>query len=210
MNNLTNRIASKFVNDTVEFVGFVPDSDCLSLYAVDPNGALAIMYRRYSGMLHKIGQQYFSFSRQDVDSFVWTTLDKALNTFNPTSGANFATYVTRLMNNTMRNEYRALKVTSVQRDWFLDVQWESGTPNEEEDNFSAFYNHAVNEDWSAIDIANSLPTLPLTDNQYAYIECIVKNGSIMTDAEVAREIGVTRASVRAIKTSLAKKLDNFL
>lgn len=98
----------------------------------------------------------------------------------------------------------------MQRDWFLDVQWESGTPNEEEDNFSAFYNHAVNEDWSAIDIANSLPTLPLTDNQYAYIECIVKNGSIMTDAEVAREIGVTRASVRAIKTSLAKKLDNFL
>ena len=39
MNNLTNRIASKFVNDTVECVGFVPDSDCLSLYAVDPNGA---------------------------------------------------------------------------------------------------------------------------------------------------------------------------
>ena len=61
MNNLTNRIASKFVNDTVECVGFVPDSDCLSLYTVDPNGALAIMYRRYSGMLHKIGQKYFSF-----------------------------------------------------------------------------------------------------------------------------------------------------
>lgn len=208
MNTLTN-ISAKFVNDTVECVGTLPDSACVALYASDPNGALAVLYKRYSGMLHRIGQKYFSFSRQDVDSFVWTTLDKALSTFNPQAGANFATYVTRLMNNTMRNEYRSLKVTSVQRDWFVDVQLESATADEQQEVYSSFYNQSVSEDWSAIDISNSLPTLPLTKHQYAYIECIIQNGAEMTDAQVAREIGVTRASVRAIKTSLAKKLDNF-
>ena len=161
-------------------------------------------------MLHKIGQRYFSFSREDVDSFVWSTLDKALSTFRIDAGANFATYVTRLMRNTMRNEYRHLKVTSVQRDWYVDVEWEGNTSCDDVDNYNVFYSQGVEEDWSAIDITTSLPTLPLTDKQYAYIECIVRNGQILTDAEVAKEIGVTRAAVAGIKRSLAKKLDNFL
>ena len=201
---------NKLVNDIVDCIGTVPDTDCMALYNADPNGALAVVYSRYSGMLHKIGQRYFSFSREDVDSFVWSTLDKALSTFRIDAGANFATYVTRLMRNTMRNEYRHLKVTSVQRDWFVDVEWEGNTSCDDVDNYNVFYSQGVEEDWSAIDITTSLPTLPLTDKQYAYIECIVRNGQILTDAEVAKEIGVTRAAVAGIKRSLAKKLDNFL
>lgn len=201
---------NKLVNELVDCIGTVPDTDCVALYNVDPSGALAVVYSRYSGMLHKIGQRYFSFSREDVDSFVWSTLDKALSTFRLDAGANFATYVTRLMRNTMRNEYRRLKVTSVQRDWFVDVEWEGNTSCDDEDNYNVFYSQGVEEDWSAIDITTSLPTLPLTNKQYAYIECIVRNGQILTDAEVAKEIGVTRAAVAGIKRSLAKKLDNFL
>ncbi len=201
---------NKLVNELVDCIGTVPDTDCVALYNVDPSGALAVVYSRYSGMLHKIGQRYFSFSREDVDSFVWSTLDTALSTFRLDAGANFATYVTRLMRNTMRNEYRHLKVTSVQRDWFVDVEWEGNTSCDDVDNYNVFYSQGVEEDWSAIDITTSLPTLPLTDKQYAYIECIVRNGQILTDAEVAREIGVTRAAVAGIKRSLAKKLDNFL
>ena len=201
---------NKLVNELVDCIGTVPDTDCVALYNVDPSGALAVVYSRYSGMLHKIGQRYFSFSREDVDSFVWSTLDKALSTFRLDAGANFATYVTRLMRNTMRNEYRRLKVTSVQRDWYVDVEWEGNTSCDDVDNYNVFYSQGVEEDWSAIDITTSLPTLPLTDKQYAYIECIVRNGQILTDAEVAKEIGVTRAAVAGIKRSLAKKLDNFL
>lgn len=201
---------NKLVNELVDCIGTVPDTDCVALYNVDPSGALAVVYSRYSGMLHKIGQRYFSFSREDVDSFVWSTLDKALSTFRLDAGANFATYVTRLMRNTMRNEYRRLKVTSVQRDWFVDIEWEGNTSCDDEDTYNVFYSQGVEEDWSAIDITTSLPTLPLTDKQYAYIECIVRNGQILTDAEVAKEIGVTRAAVAGIKRSLAKKLDNFL
>lgn len=201
---------NKLVNELVDCIGTVPDTDCVALYNVDPSGALAVVYSRYSGMLHKIGQRYFSFSREDVDSFVWSTLDKALSTFRIDAGANFATYVTRLMRNTMLNEYRRLKVTSVQRDWFVDVEWEGNTSCDDEDNYNVFYSQGVEEDWSAIDITTSLPTLPLTGKQYAYIECIVRNGQILTDAEVAKEIGVTRAAVAGIKRSLAKKLDNFL
>lgn len=201
---------NKLVNDIVDCIGTVPDTDCVALYNVDPNGALAVVYSRYSGMLHKIGQRYFSFSREDVDSFVWSTLDKALSTFRIDAGANFATYVTRLMWNTMRNEYRHLKVISVQRDWYVDVEWEGNTSCDDVDNYNVFYSQGVEEDWSAIDITTSLPTLPLTDKQYAYIECIVRNGQVLTDAEVAKEIGVTRAAVAGIKRSLAKKLDNFL
>ena len=201
---------NKLVNELVDCIGTVPDTDCVALYNVDPSGALAVVYSRYSGMLHKIGQRYFSFSREDVDSFVWSTLDKALSTFRLDAGANFATYVTRLMRNTMLNEYRRLKVTSVQRDWYVDVEWEGNTSCDDVDNYNVFYSQGVEEDWSAIDITTSLPTLPLTDKQYAYIECIVRNGQILTDAEVAKEIGVTRAAVAGIKRSLAKKLDNFL
>ena len=112
---------NKLVNGTLAAVGTASDLECLELYASDPDGALAILYRRYSGMLHRIGQKYYSFSVQDIDSFVWTTIDKAVNSFKLKGGANFATYITRLMSNTMKNEYKRMKVVSVQRDWYIDI-----------------------------------------------------------------------------------------
>ena len=201
---------NKLVNGTLAAVGTASDLECLELYIIDPDGALAILYRRYSGMLHRIGQKYYSFSVQDIDSFVWTTIDKAVNSFNLKGGANFATYITHLMSNTMKNEYRRIKVVSVQRDWYMDVEWECTTRSEDDDNFNVFNSQGVDEDWSRIDLLSSLPTLPLTPNQYAYVECIINNGAPMTSAEISREIGVTPAAVGAIKKSLSKKLENFL
>ena len=200
---------NKYVNEVIECVGCPSDVQCVSLYTVDPNGALAVAYKRYAGMLHSIGRKFFSFSREDVDSIVWETLNKALSTFKFNQKANFATYVTKLMNNAMRNEYRALKVTRVQRDWFVDVEWESCSAVDEEEGLNVFSRQGVEEDWSAIDISNSIDSLPLTANQYAYIQCIVQNGHEMKDAEVAKEIGVTSAAISGIKKSLAKKLDAF-
>ena len=201
---------NKLVNGTVAAIGMASDLECLELYASDPDGALAILYRRYSGMLHQIGQKYYSFSVQDIDSFVWTTIDKAVNSFKLKGGANFATYITRLMSNTMKNEYKRMKVVSVQRDWYMDVEWECNTRSEDDENFNVFNKQGIDEDWSRIDLLNSLPTLPLTPNQYAYVECIINNGAPMSSAEIAREIGVTPAAVGAIKKSLSKKLENFL
>lgn len=200
---------NKLVNGTVAAVGTASDLECLELYASDPDGALAILYRRYSGMLHRIGQKYYSFSVQDIDSFVWTTIDKAVNSFKLKGGANFATYITLLMSNTMKNEYKRMKVVSVQRDWYMDIEWECNTRSEDDENFNVFNKQGIEEDWSRIDLLNSLPTLPLTPNQYAYIECIIRNGAPMSSAEIAREIGVTPAAVSAIKKSLSKKLENF-
>ena len=80
---------------------------------------------------------------------------------------------------------------------------------EDDENFNLFNKQGIEEDWSRIDLLNSLPTLPLTPNQYAYVECIIRNGAPMTSAEIAREIGVTPAAVSAIKKSLSKKLENF-
>ena len=111
------------VNGILSAVDSADDLECLELYSIDPDGALAILYSRYSGMLHRIGQKYYSFNTQDIDSFVWTTIDKAVNSFKLKGGANFATYITRLMSNTMKNEYKRMKVVSVQRDWYMDVEW---------------------------------------------------------------------------------------
>lgn len=202
MNNL--------VTGTLSAVKIVGDLECVEMYAIDPDGALAILYSRYSGMLHRIGQKYYSFSPQDIDSFVWTTIDKAVTSFSSKGGANFATYITRLMSNTMKNEYKRMKVVSVQRDWYMDVELECNTRSEEDENFNVFHNHGIEEDWSRIDLLTSLPTLPLSAKQYAYVECIIQNGSRMTDAEIAREIGVSNSSVSVIKKSLSKKLKNFL
>lgn len=201
---------NKLVNLTLEAVGTAGDLEAVSLYEADPNGALAILYNRYAGMLHRIGQKFYSFNTQDIDSLVWTTLDRAVTTFSASKKANFATYLTHLMTNTMRNEYRRIKVTSVKRDWYMDVEWECNTRSEEDDNYNVFNTQGIQEDWSYIDIMTSLPSLPLSANQYAYVECIIRNGAPMTDAEIAREIGVTNAGIRSIKKSLAKKLENFI
>ena len=142
---------NKLVNGTLAAVGTASDLECLELYTIDPDGALAILYRRYSGMLHRIGQKYYSFSVQDIDSFVWTTIDKAVNSFNLKGGANFATYITRLMSNTMKNEYNRMKVVSVQRDWYMDVEWECNTRSENDENFNIFNTQGFDEDWSRID-----------------------------------------------------------
>lgn len=201
---------NKYVNEVIECVGPLTDWECVGLYTVDPNGALAVSYKRYAGMLHSIGRKFFSFSKEDIDSIVWETLNKALSTFKFNRKANFATYVTKLMNNAMRNEYRALRVTRVQRDWYVDVEWESCSTVDEEDGLNVFSRQGIEEDWGAIDIEDSIESLPLTPNQYAYIECIVRNGHEMKDAEVAKEIGVTNAAIGGIKKSLAKKLDGFI
>ena len=198
------------VNGILSAVNSADDLECLELYSIDPDGALAILYSRYSGMLHRIGQKYYSFNRQDIDSFVWTVIDKAINSFKLKGGANFATYITSLMTNTMKNEYKRMKIVSVKRDWYMDVEWECNTRSEADENFSIFHSQGIEEDWSRIDLLSSIPTLPLSAKQYAYVECIINNVSKMTDAEIAREIGVTNSSVSAIKKSLAKKLKTFL
>ena len=110
----------------------------------------------------------------------------------------------------MKNEYKRMKVVSVQRDWYMDIEWECNTRSENDENFNIFNAQGVYEDWSRIDLLSSLPTLPLTPNQYAYVECIINNSATMTSAEISREIGVTPAAVGAIKKSLSKKLENFL
>lgn len=200
---------NKLATRTAQCVSLGSDFDAIILYSIDPDGALSYLYKKYSGMLHKMGKKYYSLDVYDIDSFVWTTIDKAVNTFKKGNGANFSTFLTRLMSNVLKNEVRRLKVTSVKRDWYMEVEFEAGTPSTEDEDFNLFSSVGFEEDYTEIDISNSLDTLPLTENQYNYIQCIISNGQIMRDSEVAREIGVSPSAVKNIKKSLALKLENF-
>lgn len=184
------------------------DKECVRLYEKDPNVAIAKTYKRYAAMLYSLGRKYYSLSREDIESISFETINKALLNFSKTGGGNFATYLTHLMRNALKNELRALTIESVTRNWYVDVQFETDT-SDEDGVVSPFDTRGETEEqYSNIEILESVKTTTVTQNQYNYVQAIITSGKDLSDSEVAKMIGVSRSSIKGIKEGLKNKLVN--
>lgn len=186
------------------------DNECARLYEQDPDVAIAKIYRKYSGMLYSLGRKYYSLGSEDIESLTFEAIDKSLKGFSSSGRGNFATYLTHVMKNSLKNELRALKIESVTRDWYVDVQFETDTTDEDGVVSSFDTRGHTEERYGNIEILESVKTTTVTDNQYKYVQAIIQAGRDLTDAEVARLIGVSRSSIQGIKEGLQKKLNNII
>lgn len=184
------------------------DEECVDNYALDPNYAIASMYAKYEGMLHTIGKAFYKLSEDDVESFAFEMISKALETFSNGKDAKFSTYLTRLFKNRLINESRALEAYSKSRGWYLEVSFAS-TLETDEEQIDVFSNIGYEEDFSAIEMNATIDTLTLSANEYAILECILNNKRELKDAEIAADLGIARGSVSYAKKQLKRKLRNL-
>lgn len=194
------------------YVGFEcwTDDECVENYVLDPDMSIASAYHRYFGMLYSYAKRFKCLSRHDIESIAFETISKCLATFKTNQGAKFSTYLTRLFKNRVVLEYRYLNAPSMNRNWYVEVTFDSVSTNEESDDFSILSTVGYCEDYGKIEIEASLDFMTLSNTEYAYISSVIQNGPSVSDAEIAREIGVSRSAISQSKKSLKNKLKDFI
>lgn len=203
--NRVNTLVSSYVGDEVW-----TDEQCLKNYLTDPSMSIAFAYQRYFGMLYTYAKCFKCFSKPDIESIAFETISKCLETFKSSQGAKFATYLTNLFKNRVIREYRYLNASSMNRNWYLEVLFDSNLNNEDEDDFNIFSTVGYCEDYGQIEFEASLDFMTLSNTEYAYISAIIQKGPLVSDAEIAREIGVSRAAISQSKKKLKEKLKDFI
>ena len=96
------------------------------------------------------------------------------------------------------------------RNWYVEVTFETVSTNDESNDFSILSTVGYCEDYGKIEIEASLDCMTLSNTEYAYISSVIQNGPSVSDAEIAREIGVSRSAISQSKKSLQNKLKDFL
>ena len=66
------------------------------------------------------------------------------------------------------------------------------------------------EDFGKIEMAESIEYMTLSNVEYAYISTILESGPLVSDAQIAKEIGYSRASISQAKKKLKEKLKEFI
>lgn len=186
------------------------DEQCIENYQLDPDMSIASAYQRYFGMLYTYARRFKCLSRHDIESIAFETISKCLATFKSNQDTKFATYLTKLFKNRVLVEYRYLNAPSMNRNWYLEVIFDNGAVREGEDDFSILSTVGYCEDYGKIEIEASLDFMTLSNTEYAYIASIIQNGPLVSDAEIAREIGVSRSAISQSKKKLKNKLKDFI
>lgn len=186
------------------------DDECVENYEIDPDMSIASTYQRYFGMLYTYARKFKCLSRHDIESIAFETISKCLATFQSEQGAKFSTYLTRLFRNRVLLEYRYLNAPSLNRNWYLEVIFDNESSREEDDDFSILSTVGYCEDYGQIEIEASLDFMTLSNTEYAYISAIIQKGPLVSDAEIAREIGVSRVAISQSKKKIKEKLKDFI
>jgi DNA-directed RNA polymerase specialized sigma subunit len=200
-----NTLVSSYVGDAVW-----TDEQCIENYQLDPDMSIASAYQRYFGMLYTYAKRFKCLSKPDIESIAFETISKCLATFKSNQDTKFATYLTRIFKNRVIVEYRYLNAPSMSRNWYLEVLFDNSSSSEDENDFSIFSTVGYCEDYGKIEMEASLDFMTLSNTEYAYVASIIQNGPLVSDAEIAREIGVSRAAVSQSKKKLKEKLKDFL
>ena len=200
-----NKLVARYIGNTAW-----TDDQCIDNYSEQPDRAIAELYARYAGMLHSAARRFSLFSQFDVESFAFESIYKCLETFKNDGTAKFATYLTHVFRNRLLTEYRYLNAPSKHRNWYLQVQLASTLAPEDEDDYSPFLSVGYEEDFGKIEMAESIEYMTLSNVEYAYISTILESGPLVSDAQIAKEIGCSRASISQAKKKLKEKLKEFV
>lgn len=193
------------------YVGSQPwtEQECLENFSIDPDMAIANIYSKYFGMLYTYARKFPALSKLDIESLAFESIHKSLSTYTEDRSAKFATYLTRVFRNRVLGEYRYIDTPTKSRGWYLDVSFDSTVSNADGDEFNLFTNIGYEEDFSKIEIDASLEYVTLSANEYGYVAAVLERNGNVSDAEIARELGVSRAAISGIKKRLKVKLKDL-
>ncbi len=167
------------------------------------------IFTRYSNYLSWYNNKSY-YSDQDKESMLLEVIHEALTKFDDTKGVKFKTMLATYLRNRFRYEDELLFARN--RSWFLDTTFASGAVDTADGTGTELLELLLGgeEDDYSFELEDSLKTLGLSHNQYRYCQYVLSCNYIPTDAEVARELGISKSGVSVIKSYLREKLKDLL
>lgn len=188
-----------FMELTALYTGNTTNLDNLAIdYQIsqDPVLLAVVFCKQFSYIMTQV-DKYFYLSESDKSSFAVEELHKAMMDFQVGKGAKIQTLYSRYLNRRLYAETNMLnhqkRSANNSADSYEAVMLNNTTGYKEE----AFEDYALLSSLEDADI--------LTENELKYCQIIMRESSIVTDSEVAREIGVSPSAINQLKKALRKK-----
>lgn len=155
--------------------------------------------------------KYFNLTESDKASFALQELETAMLDFRTGKGAKLKTFYTRYLD---RRMYAETNMTNHQKRSANNSCGSFESVNEEivgKGSKKKSFNMKYTEDgFGNYEMMESLEKAKvLTENEIKYCKIIMRESSIVTDSEVARELSVSPSAINQLKKSLAKKFLNL-
>lgn len=168
----------------------------------DKDGAaVAYAFCKYYFLNINVKSEYFGFDDEDFDSFLLEEIVKAANNYSEERKAKFSSMISIYFRNRVRIEMYALNKASKKI-----LSSNSYIAVDDEEVHEQLIDLTGSLDYDLIEVEETVSRLKLSENEMKYISVVIHSNILLKDAEIARELGISRAGVGVIKKSLKKKL----
>lgn len=170
---------------------------------------VAKIFCRYSNYLSWYKNKMY-FSDEDKESFMLETIHSVLMDYDKSRGVLLKTVLATYLKSRFR--YEDERIFARSRNWYMTTTFASGQVDTDEGNGAELLELLAGgevDDYS-FEIADSLKTLPLSENQYKYCEYVMSLNYIPTDTEASKVLGISKSGIRVVKEYLREKLVSLL
>lgn len=185
-------------------LGSVTDSEIVDIYNNDSSlqsACIATVYKQNEALFNYLSNKYYTVNSEEIESTILESIAIGLYSYDLDQKAKLNTYIFNIIRNGLNRLLKFNKTTTKVREW---------TSVENYSDIEELYEDAS---LSKVDMSESITTIGLSDNEYAYCQFIINTefSDEYSNAEIAKMLGLSRSGVAKIKTRLkAILVDNGL
>ena len=165
---------------------------------------IAYLYNTHKSLLYQVSKQFYGLDDFEVESIIFEQIWKCCRDYDASkSSGKLITMISTYVRNALRSKTQynkaAKRVANEATNCDVFSQYEVS-----EDRITEA---SIIEEYDVIELNDLIESLDLTEKQMAYCKCAIDNVCVLTQANIAREIGVSTAGVNKMKKALQEKLN---
>ena len=165
---------------------------------------IAYLYNTHKSLLYQVSRQFYGLDDFEVESIIFEQIWKCCRDYDASkSSGKLITMISTYVRNALRSKTQynkaAKRVANEATNCDVFSQYEVS-----EDRITEA---SIIEEYDVIELNDLIESLDLTEKQMAYCKCAIDNVCVLTQANIAREIGVSTAGVNKMKKALQEKLN---
>lgn len=165
---------------------------------------IAYLYNTHKSLLYQVSKQFYGLDEFEVESIIFEQIWKCCRDYDASkSSGKLITMISTYVRNALRSKTQynkaAKRVANEATNCDVFSQYEVS-----EDRITEA---SIIEEYDVIELNDLIESLNLTEKQMAYCKCAIDNVCVLTQANIAREIGVSTAGVNKMKKALQEKLN---
>ena len=165
---------------------------------------IAYLYNTHKSLLYQVSRQFYGLDDFEVESIIFEQIWKCCRDYDASkSSGKLITMISTYVRNALRSKTQynkaAKRVANESTNCDVFSQYEVS-----EDRITEA---SIIEEYDVIELNDLIESLDLTEKQMAYCKCAIDNVCVLTQANIAREIGVSTAGVNKMKKALQEKLN---